>query len=482
VARLLVAPLLVSLALVVGCGGSEQGAASGGESAASIVPATVPVYVSIDTDVESDQWRQADELLGKFPGRERLLAKIREALSGEGVDFERDVEGALGPIVDVAVLDVEADEPTVVGLTQPEDEAKFQALLRKGDDPAVSRVIEDWTAFSDSEDALDRFEAARGGDSLADSEEFVDAMGKLPEEALAKLYVNGDALSGVIRRSAPGTLPLPTVSGKLVSAAAALEAEEDGVGVKGVAATEDASIDAPELGALLEVVPEDAIAFVNFHGYDGQLKLTEQITGSLPFPGALDELERMLGVELEDISTLFNREGLLYVRPGLIIPEVTLVLEVQDERAAARTLDALARRIGPLSGETVRRSSRTIDGIEATVLDLGDFSVFYAVSGGRLVVTTQAAGVKALAGGGDKLVDSDRYEDARTAAGVEDGEDVFVYVDLEEAISLVGAFAQLGGESVPDDVAANLEPLESLVVAGRLGDEESTFRVFVGVE
>ena len=58
---------------------------------------------------------------------------------------------------------------------------------------------------------------------------------------------------------------------------------------------------------------------------------------------ALAPLEQQLGVRLEDARRgMFEDEALLYVRPGPLIPEVTLVLEA-DERRAARPSTRLSR-------------------------------------------------------------------------------------------------------------------------------------------
>ena len=57
--------------------------------------------------------------------------------------------------------------------------------------------------------------------------------------------------------------------------------------------------------------------------------------------------EGFLGVSLEeDIAPLFAEEGAVYVRRGALIPEVTLVTQVEDEEQALGTLDDLVGRIG----------------------------------------------------------------------------------------------------------------------------------------
>ena len=66
--KLRLALLAGSLALAAGCGGGG-GSATGADSAAGIVPETVPAFLSIDTDLSSEQLKSADEILKKFPIR-----------------------------------------------------------------------------------------------------------------------------------------------------------------------------------------------------------------------------------------------------------------------------------------------------------------------------------------------------------------------------------------------------------------------------
>src|SRR5256885_11249264 len=119
--------LLAALVLAVsGCGTTKHTAASGG---ASFVPASSPAFVSIDSNLQSDQWQKVDALLKKFPGRSKLLAAINSA--SQGIDYEKDVKPALGPEVDIVWLDFANGGSNAVAITQPRSGAKFKALIDK---------------------------------------------------------------------------------------------------------------------------------------------------------------------------------------------------------------------------------------------------------------------------------------------------------------------------------------------------------------
>jgi hypothetical protein len=95
--RVVAASLFAAVAFVAaGCGGG------GGEAlpaAAKVVPASAPALISIRTDFDSQQFKNALVLLRKFPGA--FPALRRASVENGHVDFERDVKPALGPEFDV---------------------------------------------------------------------------------------------------------------------------------------------------------------------------------------------------------------------------------------------------------------------------------------------------------------------------------------------------------------------------------------------
>src|SRR5262245_36578149 len=186
---------VLALFVAAGCGGSDSSTASGTESAATVAPATAAAYVAVDTDLDSSQWKQAQDILERFPGRDQLLQQIEKELGEENVDFEQDVEPALGPETAIVVMPGDHD---VVGLTQPDDAAKLDALLERlnEDESAnyVTREIDGWTAIADTDQVLDAFDAARKEGTLDDDDAFQEAIGELPDEALVKAYASGDAV------------------------------------------------------------------------------------------------------------------------------------------------------------------------------------------------------------------------------------------------------------------------------------------------
>jgi hypothetical protein len=474
-----IAFLSVAFALLVaGCGGSTS--VSSGSSAgevSGIVPADVSVLVAFETDRGSEQWQRADELLSKFPGRQRLLDALRDGLADEGVDLEDDVIPALGDETYLAFLDVEVDGGNVVALTRPRDKEKLEELLRESDEQLVTREVEDWTLVADSEALLDRFTSS--GERLEDADWFAAAQARVEEDALVTFFVNGPAIYDGLRDAVPDECDLPEEYGKLDYAAGTLAAEEDGVRLR-FAAEGGGVEDLLQGESLLSQVPAGAFAYLGAPGFDtARLPLGAQLRCGLDSQ-SLPDVERALGVSFDDVLDLFAGGFAFYVRSATIVPEVTLLLAPEDDKRAIETLDELAKTVAGLAGTEV--TFPPVDGIAAREIDLGPVSILYGAGDGKVVLTTASAGFDALTGDGGGLEDDDAFRDARDAAGVGDGDEVFVYLDLRELVQLAEILAGLAEEDVPAEVTENLEPLESFIAWGDLRDPNNIeLGAFLGI-
>src|SRR5262245_16330935 len=198
---------LVALAFTLaGCGAKTQETPSSIPSGADFAPASSALFVTGVTDPSSSQWQKADELLGRFPGREKLLESFRKELAADDVSWERDVKPALGPDLNLVLLSYEDTDHNFVLYTKPKDEQKFTEKVLESGKPAdrmVHRKIEGWTVFSDSEKALDNFEAARAsGESMSTAGAFKDAMESVPDDAALRGYVAAQPLYALIRKEA----------------------------------------------------------------------------------------------------------------------------------------------------------------------------------------------------------------------------------------------------------------------------------------
>jgi hypothetical protein len=494
-----VAAAVAAAAGLAACGGGAGvGAGGGSPQGAALLAAATPVFVSVDTDFGSEQWQAVEALVQRFPSGQEALDSLLQQVGEQGLEFETDVKPALGPELDVALLDVQADEPTVVMLTQPTDPAKLEALLAQGDEPPVWRVEDGWYVVADSEEAIDRALAGDDG-SLAESDVFEQAMADLPSDAVARVYVDGAALiqaveqgagQGTLGDSAPGLGSLSGLTGSFDSLSLAFVAEPEGVRVEGVVATPDA----PQLEAgsadLGSLVPSDVLLFASFNGLDkGLSQLLDAVGQQTPdFDQSLAQIELGLGISLEDdLLPIFAGEGALYVRAGAPIPEVTLLLSPDDPTRALATLDKLTAAIGAFGAlgggdgaPELGATDTTIAGVPAKQLQINEqLSLYYAVVDDHVVLTTAVKGIADLVAGGARLVDDPLFQEAKEAAGVPDETSGFFYVNLEGAIS---ALETVEAFQVDDqETLANLQVLRYLVVHASADERGTRFAGFLGI-
>jgi hypothetical protein len=214
----LVAALLACLAVAVsaGCGGDDS---SGGVGAAlSYVPAETPFAVAVDTDLEGDQWQALDKLVNRFLGADQIKALLAAQLTmgQEGVDFEKDIRPLLGETAVISATDVgsflsDSAEAGFVAALPVSDTDALDALIEKtgaaarGEEAGATIYQDEDTLFAVDDDVVvlagtrdllrSALERADGGESLSE-DDFDSALEGLPDDALARVYVDVQALLG----------------------------------------------------------------------------------------------------------------------------------------------------------------------------------------------------------------------------------------------------------------------------------------------
>jgi Protein of unknown function (DUF3352) len=465
--RVALASLVAALVLpLAGCGSGS----SAGSQGASVAPAASKVFVSVDTSFDSENWAAGRTLLGKFPDGDRAVAWVISRLGEQGVDFDRDVRHAFGPETDLVGLDA-SGEGKFVGLTQPHDRAKLDALLATGEKPLVSRDIDGWVAFSDSAANLDEFERLRGQGTLDGVDAYNRVNGEVADDAFAHVYVADSALDSTPFGSAFGD--------DKPSLALSLDPQEDGVRVEGAASPATSDLFSDEFSAGLPAqVPGGVFVYAGTSDLERQLGALRDVLAEVA-PGIerdIGRAEAEIGVSLdEDVFPLFSRESALYVRPGFPIPEVSIVTQVDDEQRALAVVDKLAKEVAEYYG-TAELKSVAIAGTQAKELAVNPlFSVYYAAFDGKLVITTSRQGIADLRGDGGRLADDPGFKDATEAVGIPDSTTGFLYVNLSDAVPALLGLVGFGGGDTPDWLAPNLEPLRSLVLYGTREDDMAKF-------
>jgi hypothetical protein len=465
-----------------GCGGTE----TAGSSASGIVPAGVPAFVSVDTDPDSSQWQTADRLASKFPDKQKAVDAAKQELRKEGLDWDQDLEPALGPEVDLVWLDLANNGENIVVLLQPDDDEALARAVKKGNekdanDKAVYEKYKGWTIMSDKQALLDRFKtmADSASETLDQDPAFTRAMKSTPDEALAKAYVDGRKVMAAISREVTsdqrrfvrqlGSLEWATASIAVSSDGIALDTTVHGTLGKlfGKTAT------SPAFDAKLpDVVPKDTLFYLTFHGTKGLLGgLKDNPTLNTP------ELAPVFDV-LGDIAPLLQGENALYVRPGSgQIPEVTLITEPERGVSGRATLDRILRKYAADLG--VRPRSGTVAGVKASTLDFGQFGIRYADVDGKLVVSDSGAAIANVKHPGKPLASSDTFKDAVSTSKMPSKTHGFLYIDVRAGTGLV---EKLSGEKLPAEVSRNLKPLRSAVEYAASRQHQLSVRFFLRIK
>lgn len=507
--RLLVAAFAAGFGLLgAACGGggeeAQQAASTGGPppASAALVGADTPIFFTLDTDFEGEQWQAAQALIERLAPEGQGIDEALSSLAGEGLDFEQDVKPALGPEVGFAILDVPLDggTPPVVLLTKPADPAKLQALISKAEQRPVFQVLDDgWFVLAESREHIDQA-LATGGTALADDPGFAAALGEIPSDAILRLYLSGAPLTeafkqGFEQSGAGFDLGSLTGAGTLESLALALRAEEGGFRLDGVATTQGG----PEVTTfepqLPSVAPGGALLYASFSDLrTGLERFLDVLAEQTPdFAQQLGQVETALGVSVEnDLLPLFEGELALYVREGLPIPEVTLLLSPSDATKGLATLDKIAlgaSSLAGLAGETAPYTvtSTDIAGTPAKQVTIGEtgFSLYYAQVGDNVVLTSAVSGIADLVAGSGSLAEDPRYVEATEAAGLPAQTSGFFYVDFERAASLIelatSTLESGGSVTVPSEGVEALGALGYLVVHAGGSGNKTTFSGFLGV-
>lgn len=450
--------LVATALLAVGCGGTT---AQPGSGASTIVPASAPAFVAIDSNAASSQWQTINSLASKFPDKQKAVDSIKSDMNKEGVDWAQDVEPALGPEFDVVWLDFENNGENVVGLTQPKDPVKFKALVAKTnaaakspDDKVFYDLFKGWAIISPNQKTIDRFEQESGSatSSLADDKSFTQSMDRLGNDSVVRAYVNGKFLMELARKYG-GKQAQPYIKkvGTLDWIAARVGATSEGIGFDTIVHGTPGSLfkGSSKSGSfspkLIGTVPADALVYLSFHGSKGMFNGLQQN------PALNTPQFRQFAQPLQQIGRILEGENAIYVRPGTNIPEVTLVST--PSTLGTPIVDRMVKKFAGAAPQ-----ARTVDGTRVHAMASDGVGLYYADVGGKFVASDQLQGIRTAKGSGKSLSDSDEFQQAQDASGMPDETWSTLYVNIHTSVPYV---EKLAGEHIPADIARNLKPLRS---------------------
>jgi hypothetical protein len=402
---------------VAGCGGDDS---SGGVGAPlSYVPADTPFAVSIDTDLEGDQYQALDSILNRFPGADAIKSLIKAQLSmgQEGVDFDKDIKPLLGNPAVISATDVgsflsDSEEAGFVAALEVDDTDKLDSLIEKTgakeqgevagatvyQDQDTSFAVDDGVVvLAGSRELLDAaLERADSGDGLSE-EDFDKVLTGLPDDALARVYVDVQGLLGQSEEAAAAR-KIEWVDA-LRTLGLTLSAQKDSIDVEfnlrteGDLSDEDLPVASGDEAAKVVQRPgeigvglRDPGQLVSF--FESALQAVDPDSY-----GDYEQGKRALSAKLDldiDRDLISQLTGNLSVS-ATIGGEFGVRAEVKDPQAFARSIDKVADALPDFGlGDRVTRTG------DLYTLH-GDTTFVFGVVGDAFVVATDAARARGLA-------------------------------------------------------------------------------------
>jgi Protein of unknown function (DUF3352) len=322
--------------------------------------------------------------------------------------------------------------------------------------------------ISDSQAKLDRFRTEQSGEKLSESGVYEEAVSSLPEEALLKLYFGGPQVQEEIRQALSDEGVPEGIASRfsdLRSGALALTAEEGGVRFEADLVTgSDLDLETYE-PQLPETLPVGALLYVSFANLDRPARsILDAIGEAIPnFDEQRRQAEQGFGFSIEnDLLPLLQNEGAVAVYGDRPLPAVVVALDDPDDKAV-RLMD----RVGALLelGDEGSTSQEQVEGLMVKQLRIEGVSIFYARVDGVFVASNSRAHLLETNHDGPKLSDDRDYTAAREGLEAEGGTIAFLYGNLQEGLPYVFELAEDEGETIPQDVRANTEPLQSLLIS-----------------
>lgn len=395
-ARLL--PVLVTVALVTGCGGGDESDTRGslGEPL-SYLPKTAPLVAAFDTDTTGDQYRNLDKLLGRFPFGGQVKSQLRRSLSESGTDYDKDIRPLLGSQLvigspDAKSLTDDVGSDSYVVAFQARDGEKLRAALDKdgtqkksgkidgddvwqSDDGSVATVKDDTLVAAGDRPGLEAaLERHDGGDKLTE-DEFDAPFAGLPADPILRVYGDAQALL----EADPQTATARQVKwvGGLRKFGATVNVEDDGLAV-------DAKLVTEGVGAQdLPIAAGDrSPALARFGDYSGaQRDLAQSVTFVQATLNAVDplrgkELQARKAAAAKDLGIDVDRDLVEQFRgdttvAGGLDGSWSARSQVKDPAAMKKTLDAMVEK-----GGTGRLKFAEAGGLVLAVDDNGQRAYF----------------------------------------------------------------------------------------------------------
>src|SRR4051812_42577116 len=442
--RLVLLALLAALAAVIaaGCGG-------GGDSSitdpASVMPAEAPLYIDFTLQPEGETRKNIETLAKNLAGIDDLGGLIVSELEksaaeeGEEVDFEKEVEPWLGEQgglflreysgedfegygAAIQAGDEDAAREFVDKQLEAEDEAPKSGSYNgvdfkvQADDGTTIGVFDGLVVFAEDEAIFKSMVDASEGDNLGEDKDFTSAIGSVPDESAADVFVDIGAL---IEEAGSGIdsdtqlfLDSVGIDPKEATAVASLVPGSDNVEVDvstNLSGDNPPSGDASELLSSLPDTAVGAFASAEFgkRFNEGIDQVDEQgIPGEVP-PNQLKKTLKEAGIDLEAIAGSIGDVGVYVTGNSEKSLAGALVMETESDTQATNTVSNIGLFLRKANVPGVTALKGEASGFSIRSAELSRQPVVVAAKGSRIVIGYGVAStLSAFGESGKTLADS----------------------------------------------------------------------------
>ncbi len=482
-----------SVAVVAAAGVGAWGVAqlmSGGESAASAVPAGAVAYMSLDLDPSAGQKIEALTMLKKFPAiaeeldldvRDDIRRWVFEQVQADGqcteVDYAADVEPWLGDRMAVAAASGVGGKLKPLVVVQVADQDAATAGVAKladcGGEEIASAFVGDYMLLSEEQLDVDVMAADAKVASLQDDAGYTEWMERAGDPGIMSAYVSADA-PRAIADAAGSELGSAVIGPQEDRALKQVEKMyEDFEGMAMVVRFADGGFEAEMVAggmpdgmvsgggglATVGTLPATTAAAMSVALPEGWLReyadaMASSMGGGMSSEDLWNELEGPSGLDLpEDIETLLGDGFTVSVDAGADLGKLMSSPDPTDVPVGVR-----------ISGDPAE-ITRVLDKLLALAGPEADFVVVEETDDGVTLGLSKDY-VDVLVAGGD-LGETESFQ--RVAPDVERASGVF-YVDFDAGDGWAERLADAVSRG-DAEVRANVEPLDAFGATSWLEDD-----------
>ncbi len=492
------------------------------DDAIAFVPADAVLYAHLTLDSDSHQYELTSDLADELPDVFNLLRQATSALptpSGTPVDVSAGIlpwaEGDLA-LMQVPGPGKSSPSAYIAGVEHRDAAEQFLAGIsppgkgRSGEQNGAPLTVYPGgfaTAFSGDQLLFGSEAAVRAGldtkagrvPELEASDEDA-ARDELPEVRFAEVFMSRAGVQRTLVGRQGGATQLETFVdyGATLGLAASATAKDEGVEVNLVSSLDPGLLEqSPTFFANLPQFEPGLTGEAGERalGYIGVGEVGPTLTQLLEGAGAegqalagslralAQRLQQEAGVDpLADLLPALGGQAALVAEPsdGIGIPYASLIVDDVDEEKAATALTALEKPLVRAVGQGVgaaRFEQSEEDGVTVSSLRVSPaINLSYAVFDGKLVVSTDPAGVAKVRSGEAGLAESSAFDAATDQ--LPDEVSALVFLNLDELVGLA-AQAGLAEDPLYASLSDDISRVGSLGLAITAGDDQLKSELFL---